>query len=321
MGRNSKWIEGQPDDSTEQVARRVLAARLERIGHYLERAVREPKSETENVHQLRIFARRAASALEIFDAWLPPRRGRWMRKQVKRIRQAAGAARDFDVLRMRWSEPNERMPSAQAVLLLEQVKHCRREAQRPIEAIYRKLVEKRFARRTSRFLRRVRTRDGQRSVSEPFACMARIALDRLVVPYLAAARAEMADAEALHAFRIQGKQVRYAMEIFAGAFNAEFRDELYPVVATLQDRLGAINDHVTAQAYLARWLDETDSCAVRQALDVGVQHERHGFDLSRQEFLAWWTSGRREDLRRRFAQHVQLEATDDQPPHFGDYGH
>ena len=33
----------------------------------------------------------------------------------------------------------------------------------------------------------------------------------------------MSDAAALHAFRIQGKQVRYAMEIFAGAFDEDFR--------------------------------------------------------------------------------------------------
>jgi CHAD domain-containing protein len=320
MGRNSKWIEGQPDDSTEQVARRALAARLERMWHYLERAVREPKSEAENVHQLRVFARRAAAALEIFSAWLPSRRGQWMSKQVKRVRKAGGAARDLDVLRIRWSDRRERMSSGPAALLLEQVQHCRREAQRPIEEVYSKLVEKRFVRRTSRFLKRVRTQDGQPSDREPFGCMARVALGRLVVPYLAAARAEMGDAEALHAFRIQGKQVRYAMEIFAGAFNAEFRQELYPVVARLQDRLGAINDHVTAQTYLAGWRDKIDSCAIRDALEMGMQHERHCFDLSRQEFLAWWTSERREDLRQRFAQHVQLESPNEQPSHFEDYG-
>ena len=77
MGRNTKWIEGQSDEPTEQVARRAIEARLERVCHYLELAVAEPKSETENVHQLRVFSRRTAAALEIFDVWLPPRaRGR-----------------------------------------------------------------------------------------------------------------------------------------------------------------------------------------------------------------------------------------------------
>jgi CHAD domain-containing protein len=243
-----------------------------------------------------------------------------MSKQVKRVRKAGGAARDLDVLRIRWSGRNEHMPSGPVALLLEQVQHCRREAQLPIEEVYGKLVEKRFVRRTSRFLKRVRTQDGQLSDRKPFGCMARAALGRVVVPYLAAARAEMGDAEALHAFRIQGKQVRYAMEIFAGAFNAEFRDELYPVVATLQDRLGAINDHVTAQTYLASWLDQVDSCALREALEIGMQRERHWFDSSRQEFLAWWNSERREDLRQRFARYVQVESPHEQPSHFENYG-
>ena len=92
MGRNSKWIDASPDDCTQRIAARALESRLERIGHYLARAVSEPRSETENVHQLRVFARRTAAALEIFDAWLPQRRGRWVSKQVKRVRKAAGAA-------------------------------------------------------------------------------------------------------------------------------------------------------------------------------------------------------------------------------------
>src|SRR4051812_22681721 len=69
MGRNKKWISGSPDDATEKVARRVLSARLERVWHYLGCAVEERPSETENVHQLRVFSRRTAAALEIFTAW------------------------------------------------------------------------------------------------------------------------------------------------------------------------------------------------------------------------------------------------------------
>ncbi len=321
MGRNTKWIEGQSDDAVDDVARRAIGARLERMWHYLQFSVRAPKSETENVHQLRVFARRAAAALEIFADWLPSRHGQWTQKQVKRVRKAAGEARDFDVLWMRWRERSEQMPAAQSRLLLKHIKRRRREAQAPIEAINRKLVAKRFLRRTSELLDRVRWHGRRPSVNQPFGCMARVALDRLVVPYLAAARAEMSGAEALHAFRIQGKQMRYAMEIFAGAFDAEFREELYPVVAMLQDRLGAINDHVTAQAYLVNWRDATDSRALRQALEMGMQHEQHCFNLSQQEFLTWWTLGRQEDLRRRFIQYVPLAGAGDQPSCFEDCGH
>lgn len=304
MGRNSKWIDSRPDDSVRRVARSALAARLERVWHYLELAVWQPQRETENVHQLRVFSRRAAAALDIFAAWLPPRRGRWMQKHLKRVRQAAGDARDLDVLWMRWMDRVEQIPSGHAALLLDQVKRRRREAQRPIEEIHAQLTRKRFDRRTAKFLKRVHARGGEGPGGERFACMARVALSRLVVPYLEAAAAEMADAEAMHAFRIQGKQVRYAMEIFAGAFDREFREDLYPVVATLQERLGTINDHVTARTHLAAWRDEADSCVLRQALESGLEHEQRSFDLARQEFLNWWTSERRADLGRRFARYV-----------------
>ncbi len=112
-------------------------------------------------------------------------------------------------------------------------------------------------------------------------------------------------------FRIQGKQVRYAMEIFAGAFDENFRKELYPIVATLQERLGAINDHFTAQIYFANWLAEARSCAVREALEMGIDCEAKALVASRREFLDWWTVARREDLERRFAAYVGPEP---QPP-------
>jgi CHAD domain-containing protein len=310
MGRNRKWIDGQPDDSVRRIARRALGARLERVWHFLERAVRQPQSETEDVHQLRVFSRRAAAALSIFEDWLPPRRGRWVGKQVKRLRKAAGDARDLDVLLMRWMDAVGEMPSDQATLLLEHVKHRRCEAQRPIQEIYRKLVRKRFGRKRSKFLKRVWNRRDEGACGEKFACMARVALGRLAVQYLQAAGAELTDADALHAFRIQGKQVRYAMEVFAGAFDEEFRTELYPVVVTLQERLGAINDYVTARAHLATWREETDSCALRQALEIKMQQEQRLLESTRREFLNWWTPERREDLRRRFARYVSLEITD-----------
>ena len=316
MGRNTKWIESQPDDSVEEVARRALEARLERLWHYLELSVSESLSETENVHQLRVFTRRTAAAMDIFADWLPRRRGRWMRKQLKRVRKAAGEARDLDVLHMRWTERLHEMPSVQAALLLEQLKRRRRKAQWPIEDAHHKFERKNFSRRARKFVKRVRLRrEDPSGCDQRLGCLARVALGKLVEPFLQAAGAEMADAESLHAFRIQSKQVRYAMEIFAGGFDADFRQVLYPIVESLQDRLGAINDHVTAQAHLATWRAQTDSCAVQEAIDVGTRQEQHWFEQSRQEFLGWWTRQRREDLRRHFARYVELEAGQHpQPP-------
>lgn len=308
MGRNNKWIESQPDDSVARIGRRALGSRLQRVCHYLDLAVRRSATETENVHQLRVFSRRAAAALEIFEAWLPPRRGRWISKQVKKIRRAAGEARDLDVLLMRWTHRDSQMPAAQSELLLEHVGAMRREAQRPIRKIRKKLRRKRFARHAVKFLKRLRNRAGDEPCGERFVCMARVALSRLVTPYLAAGDGELNAVETLHAFRIQGKQVRYAMEIFAGAFDAEFRGEVYPLVVALQERLGAINDHVTADAYLVRWHAEIEAGPLQEAIATGRLHEQQALALARQEFLCWWTPERRAELHHRFERYMQGEA-------------
>lgn len=306
MGRNTKWIEGHPDESAQEVASRALSARLERMWHYLDRADRQTQQDIEDVHQLRVFARRAAAAMEIFDAWLPPRRGRWMRKQVKRVRKAAGDARDLDVLVMRWTERSRIDPSDQTALLLDELADHRRWAQLPIGEIHEKLARKRFEHRVKKFIERVYLRGPRQPCHDRLDCLARASLGRLVGPFLEASRLESPDVQALHAFRIQSKQIRYAMEIFGGAFDESFRRDLYPLVAELQDRLGAINDHVTAHAYLCTWRDQANECATREALDGAIDNEGRDIERSRQEFLAWWTGQRRDDLRRRFAQYLQV---------------
>ena len=176
MGSNSKWVDGKPDDSVRRVARRALSSRLERMWHYLELAVRAPRSETENVHQLRVFSRRAAAAMEIFEAWLPTRRGRSIRKKIKHVRKAAGAARDFDVLLLRWSQRLEQTPSPLGSLLLEEITRHRHEAQPPIRAVHEKLTKRRFLRKTSKLLERIRDRVGAGPCDERFGCMARVAM-------------------------------------------------------------------------------------------------------------------------------------------------
>jgi hypothetical protein len=124
MRHSKKWIDSGPEEPVWQIASRVLESRLERLWNFLGRAVREPASETENVHQLRVFTRRSTAALEIFEPWLPAQRGRKVRKRVSKVRKAAGAARDLDVLRLRLQTRLEQAPSNNTSLLLEHVRHC-----------------------------------------------------------------------------------------------------------------------------------------------------------------------------------------------------
>ena len=244
------------------------------------------------------------AAMQIFDALLAPRRALWMNKQLKRIRQAAGNARDLDVLadRLRRRKAPDRPASKD---LLKRVDRLRTEAQAPIEKIRRKLGGKDFLRRQEALVDRVRLRGkADRLLRTSFGQAASRALGLLVEDFFAAAAADFSDYAALHAFRIQGKQLRYAMEIFAGAFDRAFRTDLYPLVEQLQEKLGAINDHATARELYSTWQSEPDLGPEQQELAeliaAETAAETAAMDDARGQFFAWWTPERSGDLRRRF---------------------
>ncbi len=306
MGSSTKWIESRADEAASRVARRALKRHLARMWYFLELAVCQPANEEEHVHQLRVFSRRAAAVMDTFACFLPEQRSDWLGKKLRKIRKAAGAARDFDVLLLRWADYARRVPSSHVALLLEQIKAHRQAAQQPIADIYLKLARKDFNPRVRKLLKRVRSRTSPGACGERFDCFAHKAIQRVIEPYLRAAEGELQDAAAMHVFRIQSKQVRYAMEIFGSAFDEEFRTQLYPLIEALQNRLGAINDHVTAQTYFAAWHAQAESPAVRAALETGMDREQQDLEASSREFLQWWTPARRDDLCQRLKRYVDV---------------
>src|SRR2546421_3740321 len=99
MASSSKWIEGiGPETRIEEAARRSLEPRLAAVGHYLPMAAHLAEHDVEHVHRLRVATRRAVAALKLYRKLLPKKPARWMKKRLRKIRRAAGDARDLDVL-------------------------------------------------------------------------------------------------------------------------------------------------------------------------------------------------------------------------------
>ena len=95
---DGKWISDLTRETPiADAARRVLSVRLEVVRDYLRLATREPDKDVEHVHQLRVGTRRAGAALNIFSLCLPEKVYRNARRYLRRIRRAAGQARDWDV--------------------------------------------------------------------------------------------------------------------------------------------------------------------------------------------------------------------------------
>jgi CHAD domain-containing protein len=293
-----KWLpDVSPDDRAVDVAARALGARLEAVRRYLKRAA--VTGEPEDVHQLRVWSRRSDAALDLFGELLPRRKVRWFHKWMRRLRRAAGRVRDADVLARHVSESGAPGPSHS--------KSERRRGLRKIRKVARRLDGgQRLKRRTRKLVDRMGRDDSIHELR--FGELARACLAPVVAEFFDAAPAPGADDAALHRFRIRGKRLRYAVELFAGAFPPPLRDEVYPQVASLQERLGRVNDLATAQARLGTWLAGTGDPAAVSHLRRRVNVVGEDLVRARADFWAWWTPELREGLRGRFEQLVRPPA-------------
>src|SRR5262249_55834949 len=93
-----KWISDlKPGSPLAEAARHVLFVRLQVVKDCLPRAALEADRDIEYVHQLRVGTRRADAALRIFKVCLPKKVQGEARRRLRKLRRAAGAARDWDV--------------------------------------------------------------------------------------------------------------------------------------------------------------------------------------------------------------------------------
>src|SRR5262245_15107878 len=230
MSRKSKWIEAKAlDEPASKVARRALRARLRTVWEWLPQAADESETDAEYVHQLRVSTRRATAALRLFESQLAGKRARWFRKRLKRIRKAAGEARDLDVLAQRVTAICNAEQTPGCASLLDRIATERRAAQPAIREIYRRLRNRGFQRRLRRFTRRI-ARPSKEAANATYLEAARRGLEPLLTAFFLAGEQDLESTPALHEFRIAGKRLRYAMEVFASAFGPAFRKELYPIV-------------------------------------------------------------------------------------------
>jgi CHAD domain-containing protein len=296
-----KWVEGEsPRDRVADVARRTLAARLAAVQHYLSLAAERADEDVEYVHQLRVWARRATAALRLYEELLPRRRFCWVRKQLKRVRHAANDARDCDVL----LEQLKKKPTGRGARRWREAARAEwAAAQKAVVAVHERLGrDRRFARRVDKLVQRVRERGDAKAGGPvpPFGDWAREHLRPVVERFFRAVPADRADEAALHQFRIRGKELRYALELLAGAFPERVRTELYPAVEAMQDRLGEINDLATAKARLRQKVeaatDRSEAAPWRRLL-TNEQTQFHG---ACQAFWEWCTPQMLQDLHAGF---------------------
>jgi CHAD domain-containing protein len=312
MTSSNRWIVSDAGSTpVATVAERTLRKRLLLVWRILPRAC-EPAGDPEQVHQLRVATRRALAALKAFDELLPDKRRAWFEKQLRRLRRAAGEARDLDVLTSRLahdlqggsSRVSRTAPASAGGQkargrLVAMLSRQRMVSRQPIRDRYECLLESDWAKRTERLLERLGRQAADRR-QLTFAAYARRRFRPIVGRFFAAADRRMRTAEELHGFRIEGKKIRYILEIFATVFPERVRSRCYAALEELQETLGDFTDHAAAADRFRRWSREEAAAAHHDLLEKLRRREQQLANRARKNFSKWWDDDRRIALRRTF---------------------
>jgi CHAD domain-containing protein len=299
-----------------QVAARTLRHRLDTVWAEARAAVIDRRS-PERVHRLRVATRRTLAAFEAFADLMPSRQRLWFQRRLRELRRAAGDARDLDVLTARLAQrpglaarrlSSQGARAAEGALdgtrggerarsrLIAMLAKQQDAARLPIRDVFDRVLAADWTRRVDRLIGRI-TDDGCRA---PFGPYARRRLKPLVLRFFATADRRLRSAEELHDLRIEGKKLRYALEIFAGALPPVVRERCEESLARLQETLGEFTDHAAAADRFRRWSRDASMAADRSVLRMLRRQESALADAARRRFARWWNPERRRDLRRTF---------------------
>ena len=292
-----KWISDlKPDTPMIDAAEHVLSVRLQVVKDYLPRAALEADDDAEYVHQLRVGTRRADAALRIFAGCLPKKSYRKARRRLKKLRRAAGAARDWDVF---LAELLGREQIADAKhrggldFLIGYALGQRAAAHADLEAVFHEEGPA-FETFLVRTVEAIRPPDGK-TAPAILVDLARPILFECLKELEQAALSDLSDYAQLHQVRIAGKRLRYAMEVFADCFDPEFRDTLYPRIEQLQEILGRANDsHVAAERLIdlrqhLRATCPTSWPRLQPGFEQLLRSHQRRLPQERRRFLQWWS--------------------------------
>ena len=290
---SSKWIEiAAADLPAKEVARDALRARLEHVVLLLPAAADQASHEDEPIHLLRVACRRGAAALSSFRPLIRSKR-KSLEKWLRRIRRSAGPARDADVLRMRLEEM-EAYDSAVGSLLAR-LKKQRKTAQRAVVKMDKKVQSGKFALRMKQCLDAF-GEPAEMSAGPQIGQFAQAALSESAEAFFQIAKLRQDDLQHLHQLRIAGKTLRYGIELYHAVFPPALRGEVYPQIEEIQERLGGLNDHVTAEAQFQQWLDVASEDDLVDFVIEQIGDQRQAASACREAFFAWLSDARLANL-------------------------
>ncbi len=264
--RRAKSPGVRADEPMAEAGRQVLAFHFGRMVD--NEAGARLGEDIEAVHDMRVATRRQRAALRLFGDYFKPKAIRPIGKALRAVAGHLGAVRDLDVLleAARAYQAGLGEPAARAFQPVLEAWGQERDADRAVLLAHLDGEDyQQFKETYARFLSTEGAGVAQHEDAHAPALVRDLLPARLWEHY-GAVRAYApalpgAPIETLHALRIAGKRLRYALEFFAEALDPSLKGAIKAVVA-LQDHLGALND---ASVTLARLHDYLQSANPRPA--------------------------------------------------------
>jgi CHAD domain-containing protein len=270
-----------PADSLAEEGRELLRHHFRKFLAE-EDGVRED-SDIEHVHDMRVATRRMRAILPVMEHVAQPDAVRKFRKQFKKTASALGDVRDCDVFMDQVSTYLSRLPEEQRDLVKPLTDALHRDRAEARVKLLKELDSKRYAGLKSNFAAFItnhaeqwdttlRIRDVVGSILWQRYEQLQVHEHHINLEDVAAN-----DDDMLHQVRIDGKRLRYILELLS----TRFEEHVVPLLKQLkemQDCLGALQDIAVAKEYVATLKPGND--AEQAALDTYV--------ASREEERARW---------------------------------
>jgi CHAD domain-containing protein len=269
---------GEPEAGISADARQTVAAALRRQQRALLR--HDPGTRLgfpEDVHQLRVAARRSRAYLRAARRLFQPEWTSAVQADLRWLGQEVGAVRDLDVLIERLELERAAFDEADARAASPLLKRLRGERSRARERLVGALDSERYAELLDALDHE--SPNWMPSTREPdLRALAAKEVDRLAVDEVD----EEASDEELHALRIRAKRVRYAAELIAPASRRARR--VVKRAKRLQDVLGEHQDAAVAERRLRVLIRPRDAAATALVAGRLVERQRERRRAARRDF-------------------------------------
>ena len=250
-------------DSMSEAGRKVLLAEFIKMLEVEEGA--RTGEDIENVHKMRVSIRRIRSAFRLLKAYYKPKAIQPFVDELRRIMAALGAIRDLDVLIADLEAFQSTLDASQIEAMKDVIDALdlrRTDAREELNHELDRKSYRRFVKDFSKFL--TTPESGAKSIDPDSVApyQLRHILPPMIYEHLSAARAyetvlTTADAEMLHALRIEFKRLRYIVSLFDTVLGSQIED-FVEELKIIQDYLGHLNDIEVAQKRLGDFMEDLE---------------------------------------------------------------